>query len=139
MIAKFKKLKILSKKQTLPPVIKKYERRTNEKTTIALGFINHEGFFSFKFGTSKTKKGSLYTISIFLNFFYRNCVKKKQYQIQQTRHLSLRLYWSPVYITVESTEAKITKNFLSAANWKALFSNFIFLINFQLFINPFIS
>lgn len=50
--------------QSLPPVTKKYDRRTKAKTTIAEGGFTHPGFFSFKLGTSKMWKGIPYKASI---------------------------------------------------------------------------
>lgn len=49
---------------SLPPVTKKYDRRTKAKTTIADGGFTHPGFFSFKLGTSKIWKGNPYKASI---------------------------------------------------------------------------
>lgn len=49
---------------SLPPVTKKYDRRTKAKTTIAEGGFTHPGFFSFKLGTSKMWKGIPYKASI---------------------------------------------------------------------------
>ena len=49
---------------SLPPVTKKYDRRTKAKTTIAEGGFSHPGFFSFKLGTSKMWKGIPYKASI---------------------------------------------------------------------------
>ena len=49
---------------SLPPVTKKYDRRTKAKTTIADGGFTHPGFFSFKLGTSKIWKGIPYKASI---------------------------------------------------------------------------
>jgi len=49
---------------SLPPVTKKYDRRTKAKTTIADGGFTHPGFLSFKLGTSKIWKGIPYKASI---------------------------------------------------------------------------
>lgn len=44
--------------------MRKYDNNTKENTTIALGFTNHDGFFSFKLGASNIKNGILYKKSI---------------------------------------------------------------------------
>ena len=56
--------KAVKKGAYLPPVTKKYERRTKAKTTMADGAFTHPGFFNFRFGTSKTWKGIAYKASI---------------------------------------------------------------------------
>lgn len=49
---------------SLPPVTKKYDRRTKAKTIIADGGFTHPGFFNFRLGTSKMWKGIPYKASI---------------------------------------------------------------------------
>lgn len=57
---------LLSRNQihSLPPVTKKYDRRTKAKTTIADGGFSHPGFLNFRLGTSKMWKGIPYKASI---------------------------------------------------------------------------
>lgn len=45
--------------EILPPVTKKYDKRTIENINIADGCFTHPGLFSFRFGTSKTVNGIL--------------------------------------------------------------------------------
>ena len=56
--------KAIKQETYLPPVTKKYERRTKAKTTMADGAFTHPGFFNFRFGTSNTWKGIAYKASI---------------------------------------------------------------------------
>lgn len=96
---------------SLPPVTKKYDRRTKAKTTIAEGGFSHPGFFSFKLGTSKMWKGIPYKASI-LN------TKRKG----KLWHITMIVIGPALWSTIQSKLAFYRRSQLSVVVWGGVLS-----------------